>query len=222
MTLAKGVLTALVLAAVLLAAWLIDRSPETFLDYLRVLAWPVVALIGVLIFRRPLGAMFEGVVLKALGAGSVRAEFAVRTADQPAEIDFDWEAFVDEDGDEFVNEDGAEDSEVQELRAALELRELANEVLWTYLQAFQSQVDFLRYLRDAPDGVDPEVAVRWFEAYITVQFGSTAGFDFAKSIGWLTTNRLVVVSHEGRYVITAVGEHVAAVPDHGWTAPKAM
>jgi len=59
-----------VVACLLLFAALINESPDTFLEYLRVLAWPLVAGATVLLFRKPLTSMFEGVVLKALGQGA--------------------------------------------------------------------------------------------------------------------------------------------------------
>jgi hypothetical protein len=164
--------------------------------------------------------MFEGVVLKALGAGGVRAEFEERRQEQPADIEFDdWETLVgDEDELDLAEEEGGEESELTALQTAIEARDFGLRVLWAYAQAFQSQVDFLRYVREAPEGIDPDAAEQWFTRYL-VRLNST-GFDAPKLIQWLLNNGLLEVTPEGRYILTALGDSVAALPDQYWTAPK--
>ena len=170
-------------------------APEWTLRFTRVLAWPIVALIAIVLFRLPLGALFEGIVLKRVSGAGVAAEFAPRAEAQieasPAPHEFP--------------EDLPDD------RIVIALGSL--------VQIFQFQLDFLRHLQQAHDGLTSAAAHAWLRARLDENW-ITRGWAVEPSLPWLLRQGLLVLREDDRYVLGPLAPQFLEDIEGFWYAPK--
>lgn len=184
-------IAATALAAAVAVAMLLE--PSWSLRFERVLAWPVIALIGMFLFRAPLAGLIQGRGLRrfALGPGGISGEL------------------------EAAQERAEEAQEVIDVDAAA----AAVVVLGNLAQLYQFQIDFLRHLRIAANHtLTVEAAHEWFAAAL-MQRGVDDG-EVEPLLNFLVQRELVALLDDGRYALTELGRQFVGRLDGFWYAPK--
>jgi hypothetical protein len=179
---------AVVVAAAFVTAMII--TPDWALRFSRVLAWPLVALVALLLFRLPLAQLFQGQVLRRLSGAGITAELAPREEAQ----------FEAPDPDEFLAE-----------RAIFTLGALA--------QMYQFQLDFLKHLRQAENGLTSAATTGWLRTRLD-QNPLTTGWLPDLTLPWLVDRGLVELRADDRYAVTALGAQFLDDIEGLWYAPK--
>jgi hypothetical protein len=163
-------------------------APDWTLRFSRVLAWPVVVLIAIVLFRRPVTQLVSGRALSRLKAGPFAAEL-----EQRVEVDLD---FADEGFDQ---------------QQAIALLGALNEL-------FQVQIDFLKHLQQAADGLTSGAARDWFDAA-----GERMGieeYDPEPGMKFLVERGLVILREDDRYVLAQFGQDLIELVEVFYYAPK--
>ena len=172
---------------------LVFIEPTWTLRFSRVLAWPVVALIALFVFRVPLVALFQGQTLKSLSLG-------------PATLEL---------------QQGAEDIGAT---ASPTTPELAPDhvifLLGTLAQIYQVQINFLRHLRQAEDGLTSEAARDWLRNAIAVPDAPIQVIE--PLLKWLVDRELTTLRADDRYIVTELGVTFLTGIDGFWYAPKSF
>jgi len=192
-----GTICAVIAVLALAAATL--WAPAWTLEFEKVLAWPVAALIALIVLRRPLSGLVEGQALRKIGVGpgGVTGEFEQRE-----------EAF---DPTQLASEEAP--AELDSDVAILLLANLA--------QAYQMQIDFLRYVQHAADGLTHEATHDWFRPVLE-RHPVTAEWDVEPLLMWLIDRSLLTLREDGRYILGPLGSDFIAAAQSVWYAPKAV
>jgi len=190
--------------------YLIDRSSGGVLSYLRVLAWPAVAVLGIFLLRRPIIALLRGLYLKEIGLpGGPKLRFDTRQQEAS-----DPEQLLEV----APGEAGAVADRGQELRVAHTVgRHLA-----LLTQSFQIQLDFLRALGAAPQGLTRDAAHAWFADELERRHFVANQWDIPTLLSWLENNGLVELNQDGALVRSSLGNGFAGFIERFWYAPKAF
>jgi hypothetical protein len=190
-TRAAGLL-ALIAVAAFIAAILV--SPDWALRFSRVLAWPVIALLAIVAFRQPLSQLIHGQALSRVAAGPLSLEL------QQREEEFD-PALVTPPADESLTS------------------EYVLHFLGTLAQVYQVQIDFLKHLHQAENGLTTEATHTWFRAALD-RNPVTIGWDADPLLQWLIDRALLTLREDGRYVFGALGSGFLGALEGFWYAPK--
>jgi hypothetical protein len=185
------VLTATVLAVAYLAAVLLEASWT--LRFSHVLAWPVVALVALIAFRLPLSRMFQGQTVKRLSIG-------------PATLE--------------LQQDATNPSEGLAAHEPEEATQRVIFVLGTLTQIYQMQINFLRQLRQAADGLSGEAALDWMRAATQNPDAPTQIIE--PLLRWLVDRGLVSLRADGHYLLEELGRVFLDDIEGFWYAPKAV
>lgn len=198
-------LMVLSLSGALIASAIVE--PHWTLSYSRVLAWPAVALVALIAFRSPLSGLFQGLRLGRVAAGSFAAEFQSR----------------DEEFDPSSLPGPAPDTAVPvgreaELEQGARVSDYAIALLVLLAQTYEFQVEFLRHMKQAPDGLVANAA----EASLAALVGRpTPPHELTMFFGWLVRNGLLMLRSDGHYVLTQKGADLLTTADSFWSVPKA-
>jgi hypothetical protein len=185
-------LTALAAVGAIIAAMIV--AADWTLRFSRVLAWPAVALIALVVFRLPFAGLLQGQALRRVAIGPASAEL------QQREEPFTPEAIIP--GEE----------QAQHERVVY--------ILGTLAQIYQVQIDFLRHLRQAENGLMSEAARGWFRAIAKAPDADAASID--PLMAWLIERGLIVLREDDHYVLTELGQVFLNGIDGFWYAPKAI
>jgi hypothetical protein len=139
----RGIALFVVLALAVIVLIAVDA--DGVLDYLRVLAWPLVAVLALLIFKGPLLRLLGGLYLEEVNWRGSKLRFGARP--QPFGDEEFVPVFDDEDQDAPEHDD-------------LEMYRTGANVAGALLQAYQMQIDFLDVLARAPNGLSSRRARR--------------------------------------------------------------
>jgi len=189
--------------ALLIALW-----PDWTLRYIHALAWPVVALIAVVTFGPALARRVPSLSALHLPGGFIatfeeQQESFELEGDYAAELTAAdaWGAPLDE-GDLALPEppDAAPDPAV--------LAQEAVRILGTIVGSFQMQLDFLRTLATADDGLSQVAARGWFEDVISAKGLDPSLWEVDGLITWLVNQGAVALGQHGAYRATRYGQRV--------------
>lgn len=195
-------------------AYLIYRSSGTVLDFIRVLAWPTVVIVLILVFRRPLANMLERIDLRWFKTPFGEAGFEPRQQ-EAGELDLDeledLELF-----DEFVAEE-----EHESLQEQLARHRIAAEMAVLLGQTYDSQLGLLRLLNAAPSGAPRSTVQNYFDE-ITKQYPALMSWGIENFLAFLFTNELIFINDQGGYRITPKGSVLAGFSEIVFHAPKIL
>jgi hypothetical protein len=187
---AKIQATGAVLVAALIA--LTATWPDWTLRYIHALAWPVVALIAVAVFGPALARRVPALSALHLPLGVI--------ATFQEQANFDAEAI------------GAEAIEALPAAAGpdpLETANVALRILGVVAGAFQFQLDFLRALTTAPDGLTPHAAGEWFDRAIEAHpIAESNDWASEQLLAWLVGNHTIELAPDGSYRLSRLGRQV--------------
>jgi hypothetical protein len=195
--------TAFVLAALaaLVALW-----PRWTLDYLHVLAWPAVVLIGLLLFRWPIYALLRDTALEEGGFGPVNFRFRQR-----------------QDDDQTLTTALLETTQVVEgLQAQVDQNALGLSMSGVLIQIYEVQIGFLRHLQTAEPPVTAAAAEGWFETQTRAAVDAGARLDIPALVGWLNGRGVIALNERGVYGLTDLGAGVLWLADNFGYAPKVL
>lgn len=211
-------LVALVGLAALIAAW-----PDWTLRYVHALAWPAVALIAVATFGPALARRVPSLSALHLPGG------VVATFDQQQETyeetDYAAELTSPEAWGPAIEDPGDGPAELApEEQDPLALANEAIRLLGTIVGAFQMQLDFLRALAGAENGLTHAAASQWFADVIATKRLDPTTWEPEALITWLRNQGAITLAQDGTYRLTRFGDRiVAALGLSGlFVAPKAV
>ena len=162
--------------------------PDWTLRFTRVLAWPVVVLIAFVLFRQPVSALVRGRGLKGAKVG-------------PLELELEQ------------TEEAADELQTDHLDDA---RAIA--LLGILNQIYQVQIDFLKHLSQAADGLTSAAARAWFEnAFERMELPKE---DPEPLLTWLTMKLLAELRDDDRYVPGLFAADFLEMIGGFWYAPK--
>lgn len=179
---------------------LLRKEADRLLDYLRVLIWPVVVLTAILIFREPLLRVLRGLYVKELNWRGSRVLFGQHPQQQ-------------NEGDLLPVPDPSAADELENFR-------IGANVAGALLQAFQMQIDFLKVLERAPEGLSRQAAEAWFAEQVDRLDLDHEVWNPAALLGWMETRGLIAYTPAGNLTRSELGDRVAALTDTFWYAPK--
>jgi hypothetical protein len=190
--------TIVVALAVLIAVW-----PEWSLEYLRVLAWPAVILIVLLLFRGQLAELLAGATLDEGRVGPAWFRFRQRQEQQDVQ--------------EVLN---LVQSESEGLQAQLAQRNYFLELLVELLQIYDVQLGFLRHLEMTEAPVMPSDAEQWFRDALRPSLDAGANWNVPALIGWLANQGTLEIASSGAYELTPKARDLLILASQLWYAPK--
>lgn len=196
-----------ILAAFAGLGYLVDDAPQTFLDYARVLAWPLVALVLAALFYKPIFRLFRGVYLKELDLSSGRFRFGERQEES------------NPDAFSALPTGGAGALPMDETAELNMLRD-GTKITGALLQAFQIQIDFLKALDRAPEGLTRSAAEEWFRDELGKKQLDLGLWNIPQLITWMENNDLLSLDPFGRLVVSEHGENLRNFAEVFWYAPK--
>jgi hypothetical protein len=175
-------------AAILVVAyvWAAQHAPVTVLSYTKALVWPAVAALAIILLRRPILGLLQGTVLEEIAAGPVRARVAQRVEGQPAE-------------------------DPEDLRRQLEQRQLGVTVLFNLNAAYQLQIDFLKHLQRAPEGLTEEASLRYFTEAIREKGLDPDKWDVSALFSWLRDQNLIWVRPDDAWELSNDGRSLVEI-----------
>lgn len=206
-TIRRIAVTLTTLATLAGLGYLIDRTPQTFLDYARVLAWPLVILGALALFYNPILHLFRDLYLKELNVRSGRLRFDER------------QEHSDPDALRALSA-GKPDALPKGEAAELDLLRYGTKITSALLQTFQIQIDFLKVLEHAPEGLTRSAAVEWFRDELRDKHGDPEQWDVPPLVTWMETIGLLSLDPDGRLVASEYGKNFASFTDSFWYAPK--
>jgi hypothetical protein len=230
--------TALCLAAIAVAAliYAVVNSPGLTLQYIQALRWPLAALVLVFFFRRPLTALLDRLERGKVATpfGSVEVEGGGRRPDQAApaqqEPGEDPAGEVVEEHPELIEEEQeeAQDALADVKDQALQYLTNQNATLSAELDLyrilnliFQAQLNFLLWVRAAPEGVSWEAVQNYYKA-LQVPDSVWATLDINAFTTFIFNNGLVEVAPNGNYRLSEKGQALLDLANRGTYAQKAF
>lgn len=199
--------TLAVSAALAGLGYLIDRAPRTVLDYARVLAWPLVALLALALFRNPIFRLFRGIYLKEANVPFGLLRFGERQEASDSDA---------------LSALAAGETSVLPMDEAAELDMLryGTRITGALLQAFQMQIDFLKILERAPEGLTRSAGEEWFRDELRKKQADLEQWDVPPLVAWMEDNELVTLDPDGRLIASEHGKDLLKFTDAYWYAPK--
>jgi hypothetical protein len=189
--------------AALIAVW-----PDWTLRYIHALAWPAVALIAVATLGPALARRVPALSALHLPGGVV-ATFEEQQETLELHGDYAAELTSPEAwGPPFDEEEAGliEPGEPHVDQAAIATEALR--VFGTIIGAFQIQIDFLRALETAEDGLSHAAARQWFSDLITTKGLDPAQWDADALLTWLVNQGAITLGQDGAYRLTSFGERI--------------
>lgn len=187
--------TAAVAAAALLVAMVIE--PAWTLQYERVLAWPVIALIGIVLFRHHVGGLLEGRGLRNInvGPGGISAELE---PDDQVESAAPLSAANDQ-----------VDTELVVL------------ILGLLAQLYQLQINFLKHVRQTENLRMTRIASeQWFREHLGPE-DVVPDVEIERLLTFLVGRDLLALQEDDHYAMTELGVTFIDRITAFWYAPKA-
>jgi hypothetical protein len=221
----RATLKALVVLGLLLVGvvWLLDHAAAMTLAYIRALIWPLVALTAAFLFRGSIRGLLANVRLSSLTLAGNKAEFRERqrqpTSDEDAYLtqllSMPDPDLLDEQL-ELVDDEASEEPFTPRERSFFS----AARYLFILNQIFEIQLDFLRYLRAADEGLSIAAVDDWWteakrERNITPELTNEGLLQF------ITTNNFAHVTTDGLWELTPNGAEFLEFVDTTWYADKA-
>lgn len=186
----------------LVAAW-----PDWTLRYIHALAWPAVALIAVATLGPALARRVPALSALHLPGGVV-ARFEQQQEAFELEGDYATELTSPEAWGPPYDKDEAGLEAVDPEHDPLELANEAVRILGTIVGAFQMQLDFLRALAAAENGLTHAAAREWFIDAISSKGLDPTQWDPDGLITWLVNQGAITLGQDGVYRATRLGERV--------------
>jgi hypothetical protein len=201
------------------------------LDYVRALVWPVVAAFGLGYFRHPIAQLFKDRRIDKVKAGPAGLEAGFVPADQEEagdqldELLQAWGPVINDPGalDDGTEEDAATAAwreDALQVRGELHQLGITAKLLALLNTIFQEQIDFLKLLRDAPDGLVRQAALDWY-AELGERDAAFATWPFEDFMDYLRREALVEIDANGLYRISEGGRHFLEFEQAFWYAEKA-
>lgn len=196
-----------VAAGVAAVAALVALWPRWTLDYMRVLSWPGVVLLALILFRWPIHALLQESALEGGGFGPLNLRFGQRQSERQ----------------EGLAAALSETSEtVEGLQAQVDQHAHGLGIAGALLQIYDVQLQFLRHLRTATPPVTAAAAETWFTNATKAAVDAGAPLDPPALIGWLNNQQLIVLNLQGAYEVTPTGQDVLTLAENFWYAPKLL
>jgi hypothetical protein len=184
--------TVAALATGLLIAMIIE--PAWSLRFERALAWPVIALVGILLFRQPFAALLRSRGPRPFnGPGRVSGELEVE------------------------EQIGSTEPTIADTRDEIEAGFIA---LAQLVQLYEFQIDFLKQVGQTTDGLTIDATHGWFRTALSAR--GLGNWDSEQLIFFLLERQLVALSADGNYSLTATGHDFLNRISGFWYAPKAF
>lgn len=182
-----------------------------FLDYLRVLIWPVLVLFLVFRFRREISEFIDRIYRVKFPGGEVEAETQKDLQESEEEFE-DAEEFLAKDEellDEMQKEYETKYAELeqnsQKLIQELSLKDLQLEFERMYHVIFGSQLRLLDLLSAKPAGVDRQLLASYYAEVQKAHPGSFTNWPLEQYLQFLLTRKLIELGEHGRYRLTEKG-----------------
>jgi hypothetical protein len=186
-------LTLVVVAAGLLVAMTVE--PAWSLRFERALAWPVVALVGIFLFRRPFAGLLQSRGLRGFSSAPGRISGELEAEDQ-------------------VGSTGPPQADTrEELQAGFI-------ALGQLVQLYQFQIDFLKQLGQTAYGLTIDATHEWFRTALMAR--GLERWDVEQLIFFLLDRGLVALNEGGNYSLTPMGYDFLNRINGFWHAPKAI